>query len=276
MQTPPGAVRRARRRLIFAMRRSRRHLLRAVRGEAPMMVELGGDSRTLLIALGSLSKGVEPPVFEWVKLTRALACKRVLIRDLHQAWYQMGVPGHGDSLSAMVDSLQALIAGHDVDRMVVIGSSSGGYAALVLGTLLGADTVIAFGPQTTLDPDHLAEMRDLRWDEPLGELREQGLIDARWIDLQTALAPARWADTRYELYFDESLRSDRRHAERLAGLEGVRLHRVEGAEHFVARAMRERGTLANVLAEALAPPTRPATGETALASAPGIDEAERA
>jgi hypothetical protein len=251
-------------------------VLRALRGEASMMLELDGDSRTLLIALGSLSKGIEPPAFEWVKLTSELSCKRLLVRDVHQAWYQKGLPGHGDSLSQMVESLRELIAAHDVERLVVIGSSSGGYAALVVGTLLGADSVLAFGPQTTLDAAHLAEMRDLRWDEPLQELRTEGVIDPHWIDLQNALPPARWASTEYELYFDESLPSDRRHAERLLGVEGVRLHPVEGGKHFVARGMRERGSLQKVLREALSQSGAGGASRPAVSPAAGIDAAEPA
>jgi hypothetical protein len=132
----------------------------------------------------------------------------------------------------------------------VAGSSAGGYAALLFGTLLGADTVLCFAAQTVLDVEVLAEMDDHRWDEPLRALLAQDGLDARWLDLSRTL-PALAADTRYELYFDDSFAPDRLHSERMAALPGVTMHRLDGGAHGIARGMRESGQLERVLRGAL-------------------------
>ena len=134
-------------------------------------------------------------------------------------------------------------------RLVCTGNSAGGYAALLFGTLLKADVVLCFAPQTVIDLPALAAMDDHRWDEQL--LALQGALDSRYTDLAQALAAARQGATAYEVYFDDTFAVDRMHAERLAGLEGLALHRLQGGAHGVVREMREAGELDRVLQEAL-------------------------
>jgi hypothetical protein len=224
---------------------------------------MDGDSRTLLITVGGLWGGsgalnataeMGMPPFELFKATATSPCKRLFVRDLRQSWYHKGLPGHGKNLLGVAETLRERIADHDIDRLVVAGNSAGGYGALVFGTLLGADVVLGFGAQTVLNLDVLGEFDDHRYDERLGELFSAGALDPAWTDLRTALAPARVADTRYRLYFDNTFAPDRLHAERLRELEGVRLYRLGRGGHSIARAMRETGALERVLHAALATP----------------------
>jgi pimeloyl-ACP methyl ester carboxylesterase len=216
-----------------------------------LCADLRGDSHTLLIAFGGIRGQLAVPPFEFFRATRGIPVKRLFVRDLRQAWYHLGVPGYGTSVEGLAEALRDLLARHDVDRLVVTGNSMGGYAALVFGTLLGANTVLAFGPQTVLDPDALLAMQDHRWEDLLGELRAAGALDAHWTDLRRALPGQRRGRIRYELYFDDSLRPERLHAERLLGIEGVRLYRFGRGGHEVARSLREAGALDVILRRAL-------------------------
>ncbi len=219
--------------------------------EAPLSSDFGGRSDTLFVAFGGLSGKLGIPTFEFFKLTEEMPVKRLFVRDLHQAWYHRGIPGHGESIPAAAASLGGLVEGARVERLVVVGVSAGGYAALAFGSLLGADAVLAFGAQTTIDPAGLAAIGDDRWDAQIAPLAAAGALDPAWTDLRAALAerPA-LADAR--LYFDADFAPDRDHAERLADLPGVTLHPVSGGEHEVARTMRENGTLGPALLDALA------------------------
>jgi hypothetical protein len=125
--------------------------------------------------------------------------------------------------------------------------SAGGYAALAYGTLIGADVVAAFSPQTVIDLDVMNAFGDHRYDEQLGDLAARGSLDRRWIDLRAALPGARCAQTRCELHFDTESEPDLRHAERIAGLEGVSLMPHPGVGHNVPRALRQRGELKPLL-----------------------------
>jgi hypothetical protein len=220
----------------------------------PMSLDMRRDSRTLMIAFGGRPGGLGMPPFEFFRITGSIRTKRMFVRDLRQAWYHEGVEGAGETITEMAESFAHVIGQHEFDRLVVTGISAGGYAALLFGTLLGADVVVAFSPQTVIDPDAMAAMDDHRYDDPLVGLAAAGRLDERWTDLREALPPARSADTLYELHFDPSSRPDRLHAERLAELPGVRLHRHEGAGHNIPKVLREEGKLESVLLDALEVP----------------------
>ena len=224
-----------------------------------LTADMAGDSRTLLLAFGGMVGKIGIPPFEFFSLTGGMPTKRLFVRDLRQAWYHRGIPEYGSTLAEVADSLRDLLARQEIDRLVVAGTSAGGYAALVFGTLLRADTVLCFAPQTVLDLDILAAMDDHRWDERLGRHVAAAAVDPRFTDLRQMLPAARCADTHYEIYFGDSLRADRLHAERLAGLAGVRLYRFGDGSHNIARSLRDNGALERVLRRALRGPTEPHT-----------------
>ena len=68
------------------------------------------------------------------------------------------------------------------------------------------------------------------------------------------LTGARHGDTRYEVYFDESLSVDRQHVERLVGLENLRLYRFGRGRHHLVGTLRDSGALAQILQRALKAP----------------------
>jgi len=213
---------------------------------------MASDSSTLLLAFGGLVGQIGIPPFEFFSLTARVPVKRLFVRDLHQAWYHRGIPGYGSGLPQVADALRPLLAHREVERLVVAGASAGGYAALLFGTLLGAEEVLCFAPQTVLDLDILADMGDHRWDWRLGRQTAAGAVDARFTDLRRVLPAARCAETVYRIYFDDSLHADRMHAERLAGQPGVRLYRFGHGSHNIARSLRDTGALERVLRGALA------------------------
>jgi len=214
------------------------------------------QSDTLLIAFGGMRGRIGMPPFEFLRLTGAIPVKRLFVRDLRQAWYHRGLEGHGPTLQSVADTLQELIDANHVRRLVVTGNSAGGYAALVVGTLLNADTVVCFSPQTILDLDVLGAIGDHRWDERLREVSHD--LDETWIDLREGLTAARnpGINTRYKVFFDESLEVDRRHAERLSEIDRLRLYRFGRGGHYLVRALRDCGALERILREAVGGPVQ--------------------
>jgi pimeloyl-ACP methyl ester carboxylesterase len=212
------------------------------------------ESHTLLVAFGGMFGRIGMPPFEFFSLAGSIPVKRLFVRDLNQAWYHRGMPGAGTTLASVAESLSELIDAHRVDRLVVTGNSAGGYGALVFGTLLRADVVLTFAPQTVLDLDELAAIGDHRWDDRLRPLVQEGALDARWIDLGPALAAAPHRASRYEVYFDESLAVDRQHVERLLGVPNLRLYRFGRGRHHLVGALRDCGALARILQRALQAP----------------------
>jgi pimeloyl-ACP methyl ester carboxylesterase len=247
--------RRLQRRFRLWYRRSRGH------AGVAMSLDMGSDSRALLVTFGGMRSLVGIPSFEFVRLTGEIPVKRLFVRDPRQSWYHRGLRKHGRTLASVADAVGDLIARHEVERVVMVGNSAGGYGALVFGTLLGADEVFAFAPQTVLDPGLLAEMNDHRWDDMLAPLIKKGALEPRWADLGVALPEARHTDTRYNVFFDERIRGDRLHAERLRHVEGVRLYKFGRGGHALVRALRDCGALERMLRAALGAPERAAVSD---------------
>jgi len=262
MATPPSAGRHGRatlavKKLKYLRKRANRRLRlwyrRSLADEGvSVSLDTDVDSKTMLLTFGGMRSTAGIASFEFVALTRAFGVKRMFVRDPRQSWYHRGMPQHGTTLESVGEVLRELLQEHDVERLVTVGNSSGGYAALVFGALLRADVALAFSPQTTLDRALLEQMNDHRWDDMLQPLYDKDALEQRWIDLGAALPGALQPGTRCNVYFDETLDGDRLHAERLAGIEGVRLFRFGRGGHSLARMLRDCGALDYLLRRALA------------------------
>lgn len=100
---------------------------------------------------------------------------RILVRDFMNSWYHRGVPGLGDDVDEAAVNLGSIIDAISPSRIITIGQSMGGYAAILFGMLLRADRIVAFGPLSHLDAERAKEygdrafipvMQDLRTDPP--------------------------------------------------------------------------------------------------------------
>ncbi|HEV7586428.1 MAG TPA: hypothetical protein VGO14_11680 [Solirubrobacteraceae bacterium] len=233
----------ARLRYIQRRRARRRHLAALPTGDADPVVFTDADSEVLLVAFGGMNRQIGIPPFEFMKLTGSIPVKRLFVRDPRQAWYHRGLPGRSRTLEETLGVLRELTGG--AERLIVTGNSAGGYAALLFGSLLGADQIVCFAPQSTLNLDTLHSIGDHRWDDHLRPLHKAHVMDARWLDLQV-LAPRE----NVQIYFDKGLEVDRLHAERIAHV--GRLYPCEGGQHELVRTLRDRGELAGILEAALA------------------------
>ncbi len=84
------------------------------------------------------------------RIARAIACNRVFVRPAGKRWYHDGIPGLGATIEETAQSLKKLVGELKPTHVVAIGASAGGYGALVLGCLIGADRILAFGAESHL------------------------------------------------------------------------------------------------------------------------------
>jgi SAM-dependent methyltransferase len=235
---------------------------------APLKIDMSCDTRTLLIVFGGMIGGAGTPHFDFLPLIRDIPVKRIAVRDLRQAWYHRGIPGHGTTINEAAEALAVLASDNGADRIITVGTSAGGYAALLFAALLGAEQAHCFAAQTVLDLDALADMNDHRWERSLTRLTTEDALDSRWTDLLTVLSQAGGC-TRYHVYFDDSFRPDREHAERLKMLDRVQLYRFGMGRHQIAHMLSEGGVLKPMLRRAAALPGGDAS------EAPAVDERHR-
>ena len=84
------------------------------------------------------------------------ACSRagvrhaLFVRDASRGWYERGIDGEGRDFASVVSLLREEVWRMRPSRLVTLGSSMGGYAAVRAGLALDADLAIAFSPQAVL------------------------------------------------------------------------------------------------------------------------------
>ena len=120
------------------------------------------QSPVLAVAFTGVMHGLGALHFEFGRSLGEIRCATLLVRDIGLRWYQYGPddPSSADSVVARIRDTAKRVG---ASRIVCIGNSMGGFGALMYGSLLQADAVIAFGPQTAIDPAITAAMGDRRW-----------------------------------------------------------------------------------------------------------------
>ncbi|WP_405247874.1 hypothetical protein [Cellulophaga sp. Asnod2-G02] len=86
--------------------------------------------------------------FEWQRNFLRIAHKHIFIRDIQKQWYIEGISAAHNSPTKLFELLKELTQGY---RVFAIGSSAGGFAAMLYGSLLKAERVYAFNAQLNLN-----------------------------------------------------------------------------------------------------------------------------
>ena len=90
---------------------------------------------------------LERDKYEWKRNKHPKAGKNIFIRDIRKQWYIGGINSKLNTPTQLVDFLKKETAGYTI---YTIGSSAGGYAAILYGSLLAANRVYAFNAQLNL------------------------------------------------------------------------------------------------------------------------------
>ncbi len=120
-----------------------------------MKWEPGKDRSSLLITFAAISGTSDMPAFAFGNVARGMQASKVFFVDPNECIYQQGIPGIGNDFWEIAEVLRTLRQREGIKRTTIIGNSAGGFAALVVGALLGDCTVHVFNPPTLLtSPRH--------------------------------------------------------------------------------------------------------------------------
>lgn len=104
-------------------------------------------SKDLLISFGSRGQ---------TKVSPHNYLKNIPINQMHlfdrdgYSWFQNGVVGIAEDIFLLANYIKKTCQEYNFEKIICIGASMGGYAALVIGALINADKVIAISPQVEL------------------------------------------------------------------------------------------------------------------------------
>lgn len=87
---------------------------------------------------------VEKNFYEWYNTRFEGVYKHIFVRDVHKQWYISGINREVNSPEILLHFLASETQGYSIKT---IGSSAGGYAAVLYGSLLNADRVFSFNGQ---------------------------------------------------------------------------------------------------------------------------------
>lgn len=173
-------------------------------------------------ALGSVGNP-----FEFMRSLYDKGADTIFMRDRHCAWYQRGVVGVGPSTASVVGFVKGLTGPNR--RVVTLGNSMGGFAAILFGVLAGVDEVIAMAPQTFMDPENRAKHGITTFQEFINA--QTWDASSPYLDLAKALTAYPASKTLIRIYHGARARDDGIYAQHLSHFPNVKITPVENCDH---------------------------------------------
>jgi hypothetical protein len=201
---------------------------------AAIQIDFKNTGLPLVIAFSGLGEE-----FNFVKTLKDYPVNAIFIRDLKNHWYVDGLSGVGDTVNEVCLYLIRQIALSNPSKVVMIGSSAGGFAALLYGSLLKVDSILAFSPQTFMSKSKCLLYLDYRWLDRVIEIYAGVSANRRYLDLRPIVKEH---SKEIVIVYDKSHRLDRLHAKRIKAPHISFLPKTEGGHNLVRR-LRDNGEL---------------------------------
>jgi len=195
-------------------------------------------SDTLFVIFTSRNTIQNPPQFQYLNTFKKSEYNAIYLRDLHDAWYQKGFPGVAKNIDEAVSYLRKILSDIPFRKLVAMGASSGGYAALVFGYFLKANRILAFSPQTLIPRG-----------KPLTDHLQLEGCDPKYFDL-TRLD---WnsANITCDIFYSHDFQSDKASAERMKNVKNFVLHPFQaGQHHNIAKWLIQQNLMVEILMKA--------------------------
>jgi hypothetical protein len=211
---------------------------------APVEINPNPDAALRVVVFGSMGAGVEMPLalpprqFRGVLADRN--CELVFLKDFRQCWYLQGLVGISQDIPTTADFLRKLLLEDDKRPFVMLGASSGGYAALLFGAMLGAQRVVAFSPQTEITRKAIGLFGTLDTSLDERDLAAQFTSLKKVLDATPLTGAAR-------IYYSRRNDFDSSEAAKIKDAAHVELCPVEWNGHNTAKILRDRGEMDGIV-----------------------------
>lgn len=102
--------------------------------------------------------------YEWTRQRIRRCSKHIFVRDVYKEWYATGINKDANDIDSLFELLKKETEG--CVELITVGSSAGGYAAVLFGTWLNADLIFSFNGQWELNSaikrDNYTRLEELR------------------------------------------------------------------------------------------------------------------
>lgn len=181
------------------------------------------------------------PITMFQRRVAELPVSTVYLRDFHRLLYLKGIRSLGPDHVAAVEGLRAIANDLGARRIVCLGTSGGGYAALRFGLALGAQTVVSFAGLINMDPATQPVRKSMA-------LRMRKHFPDEELDYRARFLAAK-DRPRLIMAYGEHAWDDRLQAELMKDVDGVELIMVSAHdEHGVVPELIRRGEFDPLLA----------------------------
>ena len=170
---------------------------------------------------------------------------KLFIRDIKREFYLNGLKNTTKNFQETIDLIKELTSVKNYRKIVAIGASAGGFAAILYGQLLNFSKVIAFNPQTVLSIEMETVLKDYKFNKLCGKLRKLNTSDTLYqncLNLKN-LIPFK---TKVDLHYSGLSKVDKKHAEYIEH-ENCKLIKYQSSSHLIAQQLRESEELKSII-----------------------------
>jgi hypothetical protein len=213
----------------------------------------GADALVIAFA-GYGAKVLKNPTFDFYALTGAFHCNRILLKDPSKRLFLGGIGGEIDSFEKLLQKLRSDIEAINPKTLIILGSSGGGFSALLFGHYLKANIVYAFSPTSYTDLYNLIRYRKWsrfrRYKREFFNLYQLPLRLWRFLDLRNVLSKYN-GFTAFSIFVCGGALEDVAMAKHLENCPGLKITVQPCNTHNVLRSMIESKELLNLLQQYL-------------------------
>ena len=217
--------------------------------EIPWFVKLiNEESDNLIITFSS-----SPDSFDWYnsleKFSLEISFSRFYLSDMCNVWWHGNYKEiNGFGPLSLFGFLEKEIKEISAKKILCMGSSRGGYGAILFGCLLNADLVLAFSPQTRITPGLDKKYQII---SKINDLKNTILnfeVDEELTDLRNIIERyGKNNKTIYKLFYGSENSGDETHAKYISQFKGTEFHTTETSSHKTSKIFLNNGTVEKLI-----------------------------
>lgn len=207
------------------------------------------NSDTLIVTFAGMGWKKSIPTFIFHNFLTPYTVDKLFLRDIKMRYYLTGLKHCTDNFEQTVEFIKNMTIDKGYKKIIAIGCSSGGYAAILYGNLLNFTKIIAFNPQTVLNDKKESLIGDIynapktcRW---LRNLHKEDANYQKTLDLMNYSPFSSEIDIHYSVGGNKGI--DRNHALYLASDLKCNIHEHPGNDHMIALSLRDNGKLKDII-----------------------------